>query len=86
MDYTKSIGNITELKCLIAFTQMGFDCSIPYGDCSKYDIIKYIALHQFVASVVLGFIQSLAWFLIFVYNPNVFASIPRLQQAEQRYK
>ncbi len=39
MDYTKSIGNITELKCLIAFTQMGFDCSIPYGDCSKYDII-----------------------------------------------
>lgn len=39
MDYTKSVGNITELKCLIAFMSMGFDCSIPYGDNAKYDII-----------------------------------------------
>ena len=34
MDYTKSKGNITELTCL-----MGFDCSIPYGDCARYDMI-----------------------------------------------
>lgn len=39
MDYTKSKGNITELTCLIGFMSMGFDCSIPYGDNSKYDII-----------------------------------------------
>lgn len=39
MDYTKSVGNITELKCLMAFMKMGFDCSIPYGDSAKYDII-----------------------------------------------
>lgn len=39
MDYTKSKGNITELTCLIGFMSMGFDCSIPYGDNSRYDII-----------------------------------------------
>lgn len=39
MEYTKSKGNITELACLIGFMSMGFDCSIPYGDCSKYDFI-----------------------------------------------
>lgn len=39
MDYTKSKGNITELACLMGFMSMGFDCSIPYGDCSKYDFI-----------------------------------------------
>lgn len=39
MNYTKSVGNIVELKCLIAFMKMGFDCSIPYGDNAKYDII-----------------------------------------------
>ena len=39
MDYTKSIGNITELQCLSKFIEMGFDCSIPYGDCCKYDFI-----------------------------------------------
>lgn len=39
MDYTKSKGNITELTCLIGFMSMGFDCSIPYGDNCRYDII-----------------------------------------------
>lgn len=39
MNYTKSVGNITELKCLIAFIDLGFDCSIPYGDSAKYDIL-----------------------------------------------
>lgn len=39
MDYTKFKGNLTELKCLIGFMSLGFDCSIPYGDNSKYDMI-----------------------------------------------
>jgi hypothetical protein len=39
MDYTKAIGNVNELKCLTRFISMGFDCSIPYGDASKYDFI-----------------------------------------------
>jgi hypothetical protein len=39
MDYTKAIGNVNELKCLIKFISMGYDCSIPYGDAAKYDFI-----------------------------------------------
>ena len=39
MDYTKSIGSITELQCMSKFIDMGFDCSIPYGDACKYDFI-----------------------------------------------
>ena len=39
MKYTQSIGNITELKCLIGFIELGYDCSIPYGNNSKYDFI-----------------------------------------------
>lgn len=42
MDLTKSKGNITELNCIIKFMEMGFDCSIPYGDSSKYDFIADI--------------------------------------------
>ena len=39
MNYTKSVGNINELQCISKFMEMGFDCSIPYGDCCKYDFI-----------------------------------------------
>ena len=39
MDYTQVIGNTNELKCMIAFMELGYDCSIPYGNCSKYDFI-----------------------------------------------
>lgn len=42
MDYTKSIGNVNELKCITKFISAGFDCSIPYGDASKYDFIADI--------------------------------------------
>ena len=42
MDFTKSLGNITELQCLSKFIEMGFDCSIPYGDSAKYDFIADI--------------------------------------------
>lgn len=39
MDFTKSRGNVTELQCISKFMEMGFDCSIPYGDNCKYDFI-----------------------------------------------
>lgn len=42
MDYTQSIGNINELKCMAAMMQLGYDCSIPYGNSSKYDFIADI--------------------------------------------
>ena len=39
MDYTQSIGNINELQCISKFIEMGFQCSIPYGNAAKYDFI-----------------------------------------------
>lgn len=42
MDYTQSIGNVNELQCMSAFIQLGYDCSIPFGNSSKYDFIADI--------------------------------------------
>ena len=42
MDYTQMLGNTNELKCLLAFTQLGYTCSIPYGNSAKYDFIVEI--------------------------------------------
>lgn len=39
MDSTLSIGMITELECLKAFIDLGYHCSIPYGDCARYDVV-----------------------------------------------
>lgn len=39
MDYTQVIGDSVELRCLLAFTERGFQCSIPYGNSAKYDFI-----------------------------------------------
>ena len=39
MDYTQMLGNSNELKCIVAFIQLGFECSIPYGNGAKYDFI-----------------------------------------------
>jgi len=32
-------GNLTELLCLAAFTELGYQVSIPYGDHARYDFI-----------------------------------------------
>lgn len=42
MDYTQTIGNVNELRCMLAIMQLGHDCSIPYGNASKYDFIADI--------------------------------------------
>ena len=39
MDYTQSLGNTTELQCITAFIQLGYQVSIPYGNGAKYDFI-----------------------------------------------
>ena len=42
MNYTQSIGNIVELKCITKFIELGYECSIPYGNGAKYDFIADI--------------------------------------------
>lgn len=39
MDYTQMVGNTNEIKCILAFMQLGYECSIPYGNGAKYDFI-----------------------------------------------
>ena len=39
MNYTQSIGNVNELKCISRFMELGYECSIPYGNGAKYDFI-----------------------------------------------
>lgn len=38
----KQKGNLTELKCIAAFYELGYQCSIPYGENSRYDLIADI--------------------------------------------
>lgn len=42
MNYTQSIGNLNELKCIARFMELGYECSIPYGNGAKYDFIADI--------------------------------------------
>lgn len=42
MNYTQSIGNLNELACLAKFIELGYECSIPYGNGAKYDFIADI--------------------------------------------
>lgn len=39
---SKQKGNLTELECITAFYQLGYQCSIPYGENSRYDFIADI--------------------------------------------
>lgn len=39
MDVTLRKGLSTELQCIQDFIQLGYFCSIPYGDSCRYDII-----------------------------------------------
>ena len=39
MDITLQKGMMTELHCIEKFIELGYYCSIPYGDSCKYDII-----------------------------------------------
>ena len=35
----KEKGNLTELQCITAFYELGYQVSIPYGENSRYDFI-----------------------------------------------
>lgn len=39
---TKAKGNLTELQCITAFYELGYQVSIPYGENSRYDFIADI--------------------------------------------
>lgn len=39
MQYTQNVGNVNELKCMLAFIELGYECSIPYGNGARYDFI-----------------------------------------------
>lgn len=39
MENTKYKGNITELGCMLAFMQLGYNVLTPYGDCERYDFV-----------------------------------------------
>lgn len=39
---TKERGNLTELQCITAFYELGYQVSIPYGENSRYDFIADI--------------------------------------------
>lgn len=39
MDITQIKGNLVELQCIMKFMSMGFECSTPYGNQAKYDIL-----------------------------------------------
>ena len=39
---SKQKGNLTELQCITAFYELGYQVSIPYGENSRYDFIADI--------------------------------------------
>ena len=39
MELTQVKGNLVELQCIMKFMSMGFECSTPYGNQAKYDIL-----------------------------------------------
>lgn len=36
---SKQIGNVTEMQCMLAFMQQGYNVLTPYGDCERYDFV-----------------------------------------------
>ena len=39
MDITLQKGMLTEIRCIEKFIELGYFCSVPYGDSCKYDVI-----------------------------------------------
>lgn len=39
---SKQKGNLTELQCITYLYKLGYQCSIPYGENSRYDLIADI--------------------------------------------
>ena len=33
------LGNTNEMQCMLKFMELGYECSIPYGNGAKYDFI-----------------------------------------------
>ena len=39
---SKLTGNLTEMKCMSAFMELGHNVLIPFGDCERYDFVVNI--------------------------------------------
>ena len=48
---SKQKGNLTELQCITYFYQLGYHCSIPYGENSRYDFILDVNNHLYKIQV-----------------------------------
>ena len=48
---SKQKGNLTELRCLTAFVELGCTVSIPYGDNARYDFIAEVNKHLYKIQV-----------------------------------
>lgn len=44
---SKQIGNLTEMKTMISFMELGFNVLTPYGDCERYDFVVDIKGHLY---------------------------------------
>lgn len=44
-------GNITEISCMLECIKLGYNVSIPYGDCERYDFIVDINNHLYRVQV-----------------------------------
>lgn len=42
MNERKATGSATEIKVMLAFIELGYNVSSPYGDCERYDFIADI--------------------------------------------
>ena len=42
MNNTKKRGNLTDLQCMTAFMELGYQVSIPFGEDSRYDFVADI--------------------------------------------
>lgn len=43
--HPKQKGNLTELQCITAFYEAGYQVSLPYGENSRYDLVADINGH-----------------------------------------
>jgi len=39
---SKQKGNLTELKCITSFYELGYSVSIPYGENSRYSLVEVV--------------------------------------------
>ena len=72
METTQQKGTLTELHCILDFTQLGFRCLTPIDEGAKYDVVvdlngKFIRVQCKSASWVNDTVQEKVAFMINTY-------------------